>query len=128
LEIESFKLRLRDTHVRVLPRSVQGQRFSGPGIDLLGSDATSVFEAAEGFVQWAKARDSTCDVRSVSVQMAPQRITISLADVHGTAHGKPQVIRIDPPESSELMDVALKLLPLLARLAGATLSRRAAIP
>jgi hypothetical protein len=128
MEIESFKLRLRDTHVRVLPKTgLQGKRFAGPGVDLLGADAVAIIRESEGFIAWARARDSTCEVRSVSVQLEPHRVTISLDDVHQAAHGKPQVIRIGPPESSELMDVAQRVLPHLIVLTRQALERRISV-
>ena len=47
MELRSFKLRLRDSHVRVVPKTdARGCPFSGPGADLFGADAAEAFRLA----------------------------------------------------------------------------------
>jgi hypothetical protein len=124
LRLRSFKLRFRDRHVRIVPAvGVDGCPFSGPGVDLLGPAALSALDLAEPMLAWLRAREPGIALRSLSVDVARGRVLVSFEDAHGTS-GKPMVLRVDAPESGELLDAAVPLVEHLAHQAAEALARR----
>lgn len=124
MTVRSFKLRFRDRHVRIVPATdAGGCPFSGPGVDLLGPAALRAFELAEPMLGWLRAREPGIALRSLSVDVPRGRVLVSFEDAHGTS-GKPMVLRVDAPESGELLDAATPLVEHLALQAAEALARR----
>lgn len=119
--LRSFKLRFHDVHVRVVLAD-----FEGPGVDLRGDDAKGCFGLAKPMVAWLLAREPSVTLRAMSVDSAARRVLVSFEDAHATATRgpRPMVLRIDPPESSELIDRAAPLIARLGELARATVAKR----
>jgi hypothetical protein len=125
MQLTSFKLRFVDTHVRIVPATdTQGCPFGGPGVDLRGEEASAVLRAAEPLVEWVRARDPACTVRGISVALDIGRVLFSLDDPHGIRGGKPQALRVDAPDSDELLELAKALVPMLSHAAQQALMRR----
>lgn len=121
----SFKLRFRDGHVRIVPDSdASGCPFLGPGVDLFGADALRAFELAEPMLAWLRAREPGIALRSLSVDVTRGRVLVSFEDAHGVS-GKPMVLRVDAPESGELLEAAGPLMAFLVIHAAEALARRA---
>ena len=119
--VRSFKLRFHDEHVRV----VVGD-FDGPGVDVRGETARECFSLAEPVLAWLLSRQPSVTLRAVSMNLDTRRVLVSFEDAHATqSRGpRPMVLRIDPPESSELVDRAAPLVEKLARLATEAIARR----
>lgn len=125
MKLASFKLRFSDRHVRVLPAEVDpGVPFRQPGVDLRGDLADEALRAAAPLLGWVRDRDPISVVRSISVDLASLRVIVSLEDVHGAARGKPNVLRIDPPTSGDLLALAGELRALLECRAAEAIHRR----
>lgn len=120
-ELASFKLRFFDEHVRVMPAG-----FAGPGVDVRGEDAKRSFELAKDMIAWLLARQPSVVLRALSVEFESRRVLVSFEDAHATGtRARPMVLRIDPPESSELIERAAPLTAHLATLARDAISKRA---
>ncbi len=118
--LASFKLRFHDVHVRVVPAG-----FGGPGVDVRGEDAKRCFELAKEMVAWLLARQPSVTLRALSVDFAKRRVLVSFEDAHALgAAPRPMVLRIEPPESNELIERAAPLIAHLAHLARVALARR----
>lgn len=119
--VRSFKLRFHDEHVRVMPSG-----FDGPGVDVRGERAREVFRLAAPVVDWLLARQPSVTLRALSMDLASRRVLVSFEDAHATqARGpRPMVLRIDPPESEELVERAGPLLARLAALAAEAIAKR----
>jgi hypothetical protein len=108
LPLASYKLRFCDDHVRALPaRDEAGRRFEGPGVDFRGEEARPLLALATPFREWLDAREPGVTLRSVSVDLAAQRVLITLEPM--AADQRPRVVRIDPPQSDELIAAAAPL-------------------
>jgi hypothetical protein len=118
--LRSFKLRFHDTHVRIVTED------DVPGVDVRGDEARCCFELAKPMVAWLLAREPSVTLRALSADLARRRILVSFEDAHATATRgpRPMVLRIEPPESSELLDRAAPLIAQLAQLAAAAMLRR----
>jgi hypothetical protein len=118
--LASFKLRFHDAHVRVMPA-----RFAGPGVDVRGEDARRCFELAKDMIAWLLARQPSVTLRALSVDFGKQRVLVSFEDAHATGVAlRPMVLRIDPPESTELIERAAPLTAHLVKLAREAISKR----
>jgi len=122
MKLRSFKLRFHEGHVRVMPAS-----FDGPGVDVRGEDARRCFELAKPMIDWLLAREPSVSLRAISVDLESRRLLVSFEDAHATqARGpRPMVLRIEAPESSELIERAAPLLERLAELAASAIAKRA---
>jgi hypothetical protein len=120
-ELRSFKLRFHDVHVRVVLAD-----FDGPGVDLHGDDAKLCFELAKPMIAWLLVREPSVTLRAMSVDLDSRRVLVSFEDAHAVATRgpRPMVLRIDPPDSSELIDRAAPLIARLLELAKATVAKR----
>jgi hypothetical protein len=118
----SFKLRFHDHHVRIVPAG-----FDGPGVDVRGDDASRCFELAKPMMAWLLAREPSVTLRALSVDLDTRRVLVSFEDAHATAARgpRPMVLRIDPPESSELIERAGPLIARLSELSALAIARRA---
>ena len=124
MKLRSFKLRFRDEHVRIVPATdAGGCPFLGPGVDLRGAAALRAFELAEPMLAWLRAREPGIALRSLSVDLPRGRVLVSFEDAHGVSV-KPMVLRVDAPESGELLDAAAPLVSRLEADATEALARR----
>lgn len=98
--LASYKLRFFDHHVRAVPtHDPDGCPFEGPGVDLRGEAATAVLALAAPLRAWLEAREPGIALRSLSVDLAKQRVLVTL-DQPGD---RPRVLRFDPPSSTDLL-------------------------
>ena len=124
MTLRSFKLRFRDGHVRIAPATdAGGSPFLGPGVDLFGAAAMRAFELAEPMLAWLRAREPGIALRSMSVDVPRGRVLVSFEDAHGVS-GKPMVLRVDAPESGELLEAAAPVVAYLVLQAQDALARR----
>ena len=124
LALASYKLRFSDDHVRAVPaRDEAGCPFEGPGVDLRGEEAREVLVLATPFRAWLDAREPGVTLRSVSVDLAAQRVLITLRPM--AADQRPRVVRIDPPQADELIAAAATLETALGAACIEKLRRRA---
>lgn len=108
LPLASYKLRFHEDHVRVVPATNEaGCPFAGPGVDLRGEEARALFALATPFRAWLDAREPGVTLRSLSVDLAAQRVLITLEPM--AADQRPRVVRIDPPQAGELIAAAAPL-------------------
>jgi hypothetical protein len=120
MKLASFKLRFHETHVRILPAD-----FDGPGVDVHGDAARACFDLAKPMIDWLLQREPSVKLRAMSVDLRKRRVLVSFEDAHAIASVlRPIVLRIEPPESSELIDKAGPLLARLATLAEEAIRRR----
>jgi hypothetical protein len=108
LALASYKLRFSEGHVRAVPaRDEAGCPFEGPGVDLRGEEAQPLFALAAPFREWLLAREPGVTLRSLAVDLAAQRVLITLEPM--AADQRPRVVRIDPPHADELIASAAPL-------------------
>jgi hypothetical protein len=107
LTLASYKLQFHEDHVRAVPaRDEAGCPFAGPGVDVRGDEAQAILALATPFRAWLEAREPGVTLRSLSVDLASQRVLITLEPI---AEQRPRVVRIDPPHSDELLAAAAPL-------------------
>jgi hypothetical protein len=122
LPLASYKIRVRDRHVRAVPaRGLDGGPFDEPGVDLRGADADRVLEAAVPVLAWLDAREPGVGVRSISIRTEGPRVLVS---VDGSP--RPRALRFDPPYSNELRDAALPAEAVIGRACVRALAARSA--
>ena len=92
-------------------------------MDLFGPAALRAFELAEPMLAWLRSREPGIALRSMSVDVPRGRVLVSFEDAHGVS-GKPMVLRVDSPESSELLDAAAPVVRYLVTQATEALARR----
>ncbi len=128
--LRSFKLRLADVHVRVVPRTdARGCPFSGPGVDLRGEDAARAFAAAAPLLAALAAAEPGVVVRSIAVDLERPRVTATLDPTVPAADPRARVVRVDEsPLLHLLLDAAAPVVELLTIAAAAMLARREARP
>jgi len=120
MKLASFKLRFHETHVRIMPLD-----FDGPGVDVHGDAARACFDLAKPMIEWLLQREPSVKLRAMSVDLVKRRVLVSFEDAHAVASViRPMVLRIEPPESSELIDKAGPLLSRLETLAKDAIARR----
>lgn len=108
LSLASYALRFHEDHVRAVPASDEaGHPFDGPGVDVRGDEARQLLVMATPFRDWLVAREPGVALRSVSVDLAAQRVLITLEPM--AADQRPRVVRIDPPHADELIASATPL-------------------
>jgi hypothetical protein len=91
VHLRSFKLRLADGHVRIVPGTdAAGCPFGGPGVDLLGAAADEAFRLAAPLLASLAEIEPGISVRSIAVDLDRPRLTATLH-----AEGRPRVVRID---------------------------------
>ncbi len=96
MELRSFKLRLRDTHVRVVPKTdALGCPFSGPGVDLFGAEATLAIRLAAPLLDALVAFEPGVVVRSIAVDLERPRVTATLDPTVPDASPRARVVRLD---------------------------------
>lgn len=108
--------------MRIVPKQGHGGcAFEGPGVDLVGVEATrEAFAAARPLLEWLAAREPGIVVRSLSVDFVRGRVLATYSPggaavrPNAGSGARPHVIRVDPPLSSELLDAAAALATLLA--------------
>jgi len=127
VELRSFKLRLGDTHARVVPRTdAAGCPFSGPGVDLRGAEAEAAFRAAAPLIAALGAVEPGVVVRSIAVDLERPRVTATLDPTVPAADPRARVVRIDEgPLLHGLLDASAAVVAYLAIAAAAALERRA---
>jgi hypothetical protein len=121
MKLRSFKLRFHDGHVRVLPAA-----FDGPGVDIRKDDALRCFDLAKPMIAWLLAREPSVTLRAMSVDLETRRVIVSFEDLHATTlrGPRPMVLRLDAPESTELLERGGPLVDRLAALAEAAIAKR----
>ena len=93
--------------MRAVPaRDEAGCAFSGPGVDLRGEEARAIMALAAPFRAWLEAREPGVVPRSLSVDLAAQRVLITLQPNPGE---RPRVVRIDAPHGGDLLREASAL-------------------
>lgn len=126
MQIASFKLRVADVHVRIVPDvGDDGCPFLGPGVDVRGPDARAILDAAAPLLRALTEMEPGVVVRSLSVDRRRPRVLATLVpaptpaarvagDVIVRADERPRVVRID---GGALLDRMLALAePLMASL------------
>ena len=128
MQLRSFKLRLVDGHVRVVPMTDgRGCPFSGPGVDLRGEPAEAAFRAAAPLLAALAAIEPGIVVRSVAVDLERPRITASLEPVSPDADPRLRVVRVDEgPALRRLLATSTAVTALLTTSAEEALTRREA--
>lgn len=125
--LASYKIRLRDVHVRAVPAcDASGAPFTGPGVDLRGSDALAAIEAARPIIAWLDAREPGVIVRSISVKTEGPRVLVSLAPLG--AEPRPRAMRFDPPYANELRDAGREAERVIGEACVRVLARRSRPP
>ncbi|APR84312.1 Hypothetical protein A7982_09661 [Minicystis rosea] len=96
MELRSFKLRFTDKHVRAVPRTdARGCPFSGPGVDLRGSEAEAAFAAAAPMVAALAEAEPGIQVRSMAVDFERPRVTATLDPTTPDTDPHARVVRLD---------------------------------
>jgi hypothetical protein len=121
MKLASFKLRFHDGHVRIKPAS-----FDGPGVDVRGDEAQRCFDLAKPMIAWLLAREPSVTLRALSMDLESRRVLVSFEDPHAVATRslRPMVLRIEPPESSELIERSGALVERLGALAAEAIAKR----
>jgi hypothetical protein len=119
--LRSFKLRLADGHVRIVPATDStGCPFAGPGVDLFGEAANEAFRLASPLLAGLAAFEPGIAVRSLAMDLEKPRLT---ATVH--AEGKPRVVRLEAgPALTRLLAATPALLAYLTAAASRALTAR----
>lgn len=128
MQLRSFKLRLIDGHVRVVPMTdARGCPFSGPGVDLRGEPAAAAFRAAAPLFAALAAIEPGIVVRSVAVDLERPRVTASLEPASPGTEQRPRVVRVDEgPALQRLLATSSAVTALLTTSAEEALARREA--
>lgn len=121
--LRSFKLRLADRHVRIVPETdAAGCPFAGPGVDLFGEAADHAFHLAGPLLAALASFEPGIAVRSLAVDLERPRLTATLH-----AEGKPRVVRIEAgPALTRLLAAMPLLTAYLTEAAGRALVAREA--
>jgi hypothetical protein len=124
LPIASFKLNFVGPRVRIVPViDAAGCPFAGPGVDLVGVEASAVLTMAAPIVAWLVAREPV-RVRTLSLDVARSRLLVTV-----DAHPRPRVVRVDPRidagASAEILALATPIIRHLGTIARIKLAARA---
>lgn len=107
MQIASFKLRVADVHVRIVPDvGDDGCPFAGPGVDVRGPDARAILDAAGSLLRALTDMEPGVVVRSLSVDRRRPRVLATLdpapalssraaGDVALRVDERPRVVRVD---------------------------------
>jgi hypothetical protein len=121
VRLRSFKLRLHEGHVRALPHATSdGAPFAGPGVDLYGETAREAFAHAAPLLTWVAEREAGLPLRSMSIDLFAARALMTF-DVEG---GKPVVVRVVAPESTDLLERAKPVVAYLEARAQEVIAQR----
>ncbi|MDI1451080.1 hypothetical protein [Polyangium sp. 6x1] len=125
MQIRSFKLRVADRHVRVVPKTdAEGCPFSGPGVDLRGERAAEALAAAAPLFEALASFEPGVVIRSLSFDFERERLLATLDPTTPGADPRPRVVRIDGPPLRSLLPLAVALAGSLADLAKPVLAAR----
>jgi hypothetical protein len=126
VDVASFKLRLVDRRVRVVPRhGNDGCPFAGPGVDLLGADAELAIAAAGPLLAALARVEPGVSVRSVAVDLDRRRVLATIDPLTPEADRRGRVVRIDGGHLLDAMiDATGPVIAAMAPLVRATLARR----
>ena len=126
MQIRSFKLRVADRHVRVVPKTdAEGCPFAGPGVDLRGERAAQAFAAAGPFFEALASFEPGVVLRALSFDFEQERLLATLSPTTPDADPRPRVVRIDGgPALQILLPLAAALATTLAALAAPVLAER----
>jgi hypothetical protein len=127
MELRSFKLRIADGHVRMVPKTdARGCPFSGPGVDLRGPAAEAAFRAAAPLIDVLAAIEPGIVVRSIAVDLERPRVTATLDPTTPEADPRPRVIRLDEgPALRRIIEASTAVTAHLTLAATAALESRA---
>jgi hypothetical protein len=122
LPIGSFKLNFAGGRVRIVPaRDLSGRPFAGPGVDLVGAEATTAIGIAVPIVAWLQEREPVL-VRTLSLDVARARLLVTVEE-----KPRPRVVRIDPRiDASASAEILERAAPLLRHLGGIARDKLAA--
>ncbi len=122
MHLRSFKLRIADGHVRIVPKTdAAGCPFAGSGVDLFDDAAQEAFRLATPLLATLAEFEPGVAVRSIAVDLERPRLTATLNTESG-----PRVVRIDAePALERLLDETPALVTYLAAAAGLALIARA---
>ncbi|MDI1435287.1 hypothetical protein [Polyangium sorediatum] len=126
MQIRSFKLRVADHHVRVVPMTdAAGCPFAGPGVDLRGERAAQAFAAAGPLFEALASFEPGVVLRALSFDFERERLLATLSPTAPDADPRPRVVRIDGgPALQILLPLAAVLATTLAALAAPVLAER----
>ncbi|MDI3285770.1 hypothetical protein [Polyangium sp. 15x6] len=126
MQIRSFKLRVADRHVRVVPKTdAEGCPFSGPGVDLRGERAAQALAAAGPLFEALASFEPGVVIRSLSFDFERERLLATLEPTTPDADPRPRVVRIDGgPALRSLLPCATALATSLSELAKPVLAER----
>jgi len=125
LPIASFKLQIAERRARIVPAfDASGCPFAGPGVDLIGEEASAAFALAAPVLAWLEAREPVC-VRSLSLDVGRGRLLVTVEAGPGE---RPRVVKIDPRldagTSDQIVALAAPLLRHLGEIAAEKLAAR----
>jgi hypothetical protein len=128
--LRSFKLRIADRHVRIVPaKDAQGCPFSGPGVDLRGEEAERAIAAGEPIASALCAMEPGIVIRSVSIDFERPRLLATLEPTTPEADPRPRVVRIDEgPALRAILEASRPLTHLLLEAAHRAIAARAPEP
>ena len=121
MQLRSFKLRLADEHVRIVPATdAAGCPFAGPGVDLRGDAARDALRMAAPILAALATFEPGVAVRSIAIDLERPRLTATLH-----AEGRPRVVRMEAgPALTLLLESASDLVAHLADAAARALRAR----
>jgi len=126
LTLRSFKLRIADGHARVVPKTdARGCPFSGPGVDLRGTEAEAAFRASASLLAALVAMEPGITVRSIAVDLERPRVTATLDPTTPGEGARPRVVRVDEgPLLDRLIEASAPAVEMLMAAAARALARR----
>jgi hypothetical protein len=142
VRLRSFKLRLADAHVRIVPLTdAAGCPFSGPGVDLRGDAAARALALAAPLIAALHDAEPGVRVRSLAVDLERPRVTATLDPAAAPGAGgspgpalapadslRARVVRLDDGALlRRLIEASGPICDHLARAAAEALARRAAV-
>ncbi len=121
MSLRSFKLRIADGHVRIVPAlDAAGCPFGGPGVDLFGAAAEEAFRLAAPLLAALAAFEPGIAVRSLALDLEKPRLTATLH-----TDGKPRVVRLDAgPALNRLLETTPALAAYLDEAAAGAVAAR----
>jgi hypothetical protein len=123
--VRSFKMQLRDEHVRIMPSvGLDGAPFVGPGVTLRGDDARRAIALARSIFDGLAAFEPGIVVRSLSVDLERRRILATLEPTTPEADPRGRVVRMDGGAADMILGPANELIEYLAGRCEAALLRR----
>lgn len=126
MRLRSFKLRIFDNHVWIVPAvGNDGCVFAGPGVTLRGDEAHEAFALALPLLEALARFEPGITVRAMSVDLERPRLLATLEPTTPDRDPRPRVVRADAgPLLSEILRDADPLLDYLGEKAALALRRR----